>query len=254
MKRFLIAGALAFAAGGQAIAADLPPPSAPPPRAPATYVPAGPAYNWSGFYIGVNGGYGFASATGTTTVTNNTAGLNGAVPTSSNNINGFLVGGTVGANWQINALVLGLEADADWSGQQSTSSASCGAGCTLSESTKIPWLGTARLRAGYAFDRVLVYVTGGGAVTNFTDSLSANAGAGSFGLASVSQTAFGWTAGAGIEAAFAAGWSAKVEYLFVDTSLSANGTIAPLIGGGNVNVSAPLKDNLVRAGLNYKFW
>ncbi len=59
MKRFVFAGALALAAGGQALAADLPPPMAPPPRAPATYVPAPvPIFTWSGLYIGINGGYG----------------------------------------------------------------------------------------------------------------------------------------------------------------------------------------------------
>ncbi len=57
MKRIMIAAVLAFAAGGQALAADLPPMAAPPPRAPATYVPiAAPVYNWGGFYIGINGG------------------------------------------------------------------------------------------------------------------------------------------------------------------------------------------------------
>ena len=62
MKRMLIAGALAFVAGGQALAADLPPPMAPPPRAPATYVPAPvPFYNWGGIYVGLNAGYNFGT-------------------------------------------------------------------------------------------------------------------------------------------------------------------------------------------------
>jgi outer membrane immunogenic protein len=58
MKRILIASAVAFAAGGQALAADLPPPMAPPPRAPAMYVPVVPLYNWTGFYLGGNLGFG----------------------------------------------------------------------------------------------------------------------------------------------------------------------------------------------------
>ena len=62
MKRILIASAVAFAAGGQALAADLPPPPmAPPPRAPAMYVPVAPVYIWSGFYIGGNLGAGWNS-------------------------------------------------------------------------------------------------------------------------------------------------------------------------------------------------
>jgi outer membrane immunogenic protein len=70
---------------GSAFAADLPP--SPPPRAPAAYVPAVlPVYNWSGFYIGINGGWGWASGTITDTVTSGPlAGLTG---TSSGNING----------------------------------------------------------------------------------------------------------------------------------------------------------------------
>jgi len=61
MKRMLLASAVALTAGGQALAADLPPPMAPPPRAPAAYIPMAPAYNWSGFYIGGNLGGAFTS-------------------------------------------------------------------------------------------------------------------------------------------------------------------------------------------------
>ena len=63
MKRILFAGAVVIAAATQAFAADLPPPMAPPPRAPAAYVPIAPAWSWSGFYIGLNGGYGFGNST-----------------------------------------------------------------------------------------------------------------------------------------------------------------------------------------------
>ncbi len=102
MKRFLIVGAVAFVAAGQALAADLPPPMAPPPRAPAAYVPAPvPFYNWGGIYVGINGGYGFGSTA------NSTAGVagNALVPTgtytlSGKNFSGGLAGGTVGFNYQ----------------------------------------------------------------------------------------------------------------------------------------------------------
>ncbi|HEY1747384.1 MAG TPA: hypothetical protein VGG11_11570 [Xanthobacteraceae bacterium] len=114
MKRILWAGAFALVAGGQALAADLPPPPAP--RAPATYVPTTiPLYNWSGIYIGVNGGYGFGTSNWTQAATG-----------SSGNFNttGWLAGGTVGANYQFwGGTVLGVEGDWDWTNLNGTSSA-----------------------------------------------------------------------------------------------------------------------------------
>jgi outer membrane immunogenic protein len=105
MKRIFMAGALALAIGGPALAADLPQPMPPPPRAPATYVPvAVPYYNWGGIYFGINGGYAFGtskwSATGRSTSFNPT---------------GAVVGGTLGANFQAGAFVFGVEGDLDYS-------------------------------------------------------------------------------------------------------------------------------------------
>ena len=70
MKRMLLASAVALTAGGQALAADLPPPMAPPPRAPAAYIPIAPAYNWTGFYIGGNLGGAFSSGSFNTSCRN----------------------------------------------------------------------------------------------------------------------------------------------------------------------------------------
>ena len=107
MKRMLIAGALALAAAGQALAADLPQAGAAAPRAPATYVPTtAPVYNWGGVYIGINGGYGF----GTSNWTACGRGLDRQLQH-----HGFLAGGTIGANFQTGQFVLGVEGDIDWS-------------------------------------------------------------------------------------------------------------------------------------------
>jgi len=139
MKRILIAGALALAAGGQALAADLPQPAPQPPRAPATYVPAqAPYFSWTGIYVGINGGYGFGQS-------NWTAPL--GAPTGNFSTSGFLVGGTLGGNYQMGAFVIGLEGDGDWSNANGTSFSSCPAGCT----TQSTWLATVRGRAGYAW-------------------------------------------------------------------------------------------------------
>jgi outer membrane immunogenic protein len=182
-------------------------------------------YNWTGFYAGINVGYGFGSSDWS------------AVPTASNKPKGVLAGGTVGYNWQSGAVVYGLEGDFDWSNVKG--SATCGGVFTCE--TANTWLATFRGRVGYAFDRWLPYITAGGAYGNVkaTTSLAGLS-------ASASKDKFGWTAGAGLEYAFLGNWSAKLEYLDVDLGSFDTGP-APIVN----NVS--FKENIVRAGLNYKF-
>jgi len=230
MKRILWAGAFALVAGGQALAADLPPPP-PAPRAPATYVPTTvPVYNWSGIYIGLNGGYGF----GTSNWTDPVAGATGNFDT-----NGWLAGGTVGANYQFwGGTVLGVEGDWDWSNLNGTTTSlpACGVGgCE----TQADWLSTVRGRAGWAFDRVLVYGTGGVAFAPVQAGLS--------GGPTQSNTEVGWTAGAGLEFAFAPNWTAKAEYLYVD--LGNSNCTTDCFG----NTSVKFTENIIRAGINFKF-
>jgi len=227
MKRILIAGALALAAGGQALAADLP---QPPP--PATYVKAPvPVFTWTGIYVGVNGGYAFADSNWT------------SPPPATGNFStdGFLVGGTLGGNYQWGQFVIGIEADGDWANLNGTTYNTCGSyGCT----TQSDWLATVRGRAGYAWDRVLFYGTGGAAFGN----IQAAAG----GLPFSNSTQTGWTAGGGIEFAFTPNLTAKVEYLYVDLGSQS-------CPAGNCSYTGPattvtLTENIVRAGINYKFW
>ena len=102
MKRILIASAVAFAAVGQAFAADLPPPIAPPPRAPAMYVPVVPLYNWTGFYLGGNLGFGLTGGS-----FNSPAGTSVSTTTSTS----FLGGAQVGVNYEFGGgVVIGAEA------------------------------------------------------------------------------------------------------------------------------------------------
>ena len=186
MKRLLIAGALAFAAAGQALAADLPQPAPPPPQAPAAYIPTvAPVYNWGGIYFGANGGYGFGnskqtSAAGTTTGTFG--------------VTGFMTGGTIGANFQTDAFVFGIEGDFDGSWMQGSGGpAVCALAGVLAQcETKNSWLSTIRARVGYAADRVLFYGTAGGAFGNIEQGAN---GATNSSFASASKA--GWTAGAG---------------------------------------------------------
>jgi outer membrane immunogenic protein len=235
MKRILIAGALALAAAGQAFAADLPPAPAPPPRAPAMYVPvAPPVYNWSGIYIGLNGGYGFGDSTWTVPASS------GCVPctTGSFSTDGFLIGGTAGVNFQAGAFVFGAEADLDWTdikGTASTTICSC--------QTSNDWLSTVRGRAGFAMDRVLVFATAGGA---FGDVKATSPGAGT-----ESSTEIGWTGGGGVEVALTDNWTAKIEYLYVDLSNGSCTTTCMTTSAAPGSVT--FTESLVRAGINFKF-
>ena len=233
MKRLMIAGALAFAAAGQALAADLPQPAPPPPEAPAAYIPTvAPVYNWGGIYFGVNGGYGLGKSSWV---------IPGVGTTADFNTNGFLVGGTLGANYQVDAFVFGIEGDFDGSWLDGNiSDPNCAASFGGACETKNNWLSTVRARVGYAADRVLFYGTGGGAFGNIVEGTN-GAATSTF----ASKTVAGWTAGAGIEAAFADNWTARVEYLFVDFSNATFTTgVAPTV---------KLDANLVRLGVDYKF-
>ncbi|HTV37122.1 MAG TPA: outer membrane protein [Xanthobacteraceae bacterium] len=220
MKRVILACAGVLALSGVAAAADLPPAPGPAPyyKAPA-YLPG---YNWSGFYLGINGGGAWGDSNWTTP---------GRVNTS-----GGLVGGTIGYNYQINQAVLGVEGDIDWADINGTlTNTACPVGCKTTDS----WLSTVRGRLGYAADRFMPYVTGGLAVGNIEASIP--------GLASTNTTNAGWTLGGGIEFAIAGHWTAKAEYLYVDLG----NTNVPVTGGPAQNVS--FKANVFRGGVNYRF-
>ena len=206
-----------IAASYSAQAADIPRPIYKGPRTVVAY------YNWTGFYAGINAGYGFGDSTWS------------AVPAATNKPKGFLVGGTLGYNYQVGSIVLGIEGDIDWSDVKD--SVTCAPGVTCETSNG--WLATIRGRAGYAFDRWMPYVTGGGAYGNVKATRSPPA-------VSSSNDQFGWTVGAGVEYAFLGNWSAKLEYLYVDLG---SFNAAPALPVGNVS----FKENIVRAGLNYKF-
>jgi outer membrane immunogenic protein len=185
-------------------------------------------YNWTGLYAGVNAGYGMGTSTWS------------AAPAANNKPKGFLAGGTLGYNWQAGAIVYGIEGDFDWSNVKDT--VNC-LGAVVTCGTSNDWLATFRGRLGYAFDRWLPYVTGGGAYGN----VKATATVPAFGTSvSSSSNQFGWALGAGIEYAFMGNWTAKLEYLYVDLG-SFNAATAPAVN----NVS--FKENIVRVGLNYKF-
>jgi outer membrane immunogenic protein len=178
-------------------------------------------YSWTGFYLGINGGYGF----GTSHWDN---------PVASPKPKGGLAGATIGYNYQTGSWVWGLDGDFDWA--DLSGNATCAGVFTCQ--TKTGWLATFRGRIGYAFDRWMPYFTGGGAYGNVKASV--------VGVDSASKSQLGWTFGGGLEYAFLGNWSAKIEYLYVDLG-SFDAGPAPFVN----NVS--FKENVVRAGINYKF-
>jgi outer membrane immunogenic protein len=182
-----------------------------------------PAYaNWTGFYVGINGGYGFGKSS-----------WSGAGFTTGDfDVKGAQAGGTAGYNFQTGVWVWGLEGDFDWSGMK---------GSVGALETKNDWMGTARGRFGYAgWNNLLPYITGGAAFGNIKGTAA--------GVSAVSKTNIGWTAGVGLEYAFLGAWSAKVEYLYADLGKA---TCDAATCG--VDTDVKFKTNLVRVGLNYRF-
>jgi outer membrane immunogenic protein len=228
MKRLLLAacaGLLAVAMGAPSFAADMPRPAYRPAyKAPMYIAP----FSWSGFYVGINGGYGWGKSNWT----------NAAGSTGDFNTKGGLVGGTLGYNLQTGVWVWGLEGDFDASWIKGTDTTICAApGCE----TRNRWLATARGRVGYASDRWLTFLTGGAA---FGDIKMTPPGG-----ASETKTKVGWTLGGGVEYAFAGPWSAKLEYLYVDLGKATCG--AATCG---LDTQVTFKSNIVRIGVNYRFY
>ena len=216
-----VAFAILLIAPITARAADMARPSY---KSPEYYV--APAFSWTGFYIGVNGGYMWGSS--------QWSGSGGTFEVAPK---GFLAGGTLGYNIQTGAWVWGIEGDIDYVNAKDTANVAFCASCTF----KNTWLGTIRGRIGYSFDRWLPYLTAGGAYGNMEMETAGG---------SLTKTKAGWTAGTGVEYAFLSGWSAKLEYLYVDLGSATCGTLACLLPSDE---TIDFKANIVRAGLNYRF-
>jgi len=221
MKRVILALVSLVALTATAAAADLSRP------APQPYYKApvmAPAYSWTGFYIGINGGGGFGRS-----AWDNTGGFD---------ISGGLVGGTIGYNYQFGQAVVGLEGDIDWADINGTSTTvGCPTGCKTSDN----WLSTVRGRLGYAADRFMPFITGGAAFGDVQTSVPGFAGA--------TSDRAGWTLGAGLEFALAQNWTAKAEYLYVDLGKFNCGLSCSASATDNVSFTT----SLVRAGVNYRF-
>lgn len=290
MKRLATVIAAIALIGTPAFAADMAV-KAPPP-APA------PVYSWTGFYIGASAGYNwsrddvdpragpvaFTSPSFPVTAPNIAAAQIAAIPSAlSTNANGFIGGGQLGYNRQLDRYVLGVEADfSGLTGRGSNSSstfqqigsspAGIGIASTTSVDAKLESLGTVRGRIGFTpVDTLLVFATAGFAFgeakssTTVTQSctsappLACAVVFPSSATGSASKPLTGWALGGGVEYALTTSWSAKAEYLHYDLGSMTYATtqLASTIGGPfttiNVASTANFKGDIVRVGLNYRF-
>jgi outer membrane immunogenic protein len=231
MRSLLLSTVALLAAGSTVLAADLPARTAP-----VTPVYA-PVFTWTGLYLGLNAGIGWADDTNvfvSDTILGNTS---LSVGTDA----GFIGGAQIGYNFQTGAFVFGVEADiqyadlggeANWSGYRYRFNAG-----------NDQYFGTVRARAGYAVDRMLIYVTGGLAY----GGMSSNWWGGD-------NSATGWTIGGGVEYAFTNNWTAKIEGLYIDLDQGSHTEIVNYVGGSAVVSSGSGQGGgVVRVGVNYKF-
>jgi outer membrane immunogenic protein len=249
MKKVLL-GAIGLATMvTPAFAADLPARTAPyPAKAPAMVAPI---YDWSGFYIGINGGGGWNRSCWTETSFFGVPVIPSASEGCSTN-SGGTVGGQVGYRWQSASWVFGVEAQGNWADFTGSNASLALAGIT--NQTKVDAFGLFTGQVGYAWNNVLLYVKGGAAVTD--NKYAGLVTATGLELSTTNETRWGGTVGAGIEVGFAPNWSVAVEYdhLFMGTQNNAfTGVAAGNLGVNTRNDDISQDVDVVTARVNYRF-
>ena len=231
-------------------------------KAPAVVVD--PAYNWSGWYVGVNGGWAWGNTTGDRVATSADllpAVAIGTVPNLNAKHEGGFGGAQAGYNWQTGNWVFGIETDIQGSdiGRTTTTVVPFPVAPGLSTSTgrdHMDWFGTFRGRIGIAANNVLFYGTAGaayGGVHITANDIGSVPGSGTF-TSSTSDTLFGWAAGAGIEWGVTPNWTVKGEYLHIDLgSTNVNARDLVLTPASFITYRFRHQVDLARVGINYKF-
>lgn len=212
-------------AAGPALSADLPRGAAPPP---GDYVAPPPAFVWSGFYVGVHGGYAFSS-------------FEDDANTLIGGADGGLIGVTGGYNYMVTPqFLLGVEADFAFTGVSKSNAPFFG----VIARGEVDDMLTLRGRAGYSIDRALLYVTGGFAASKNAIGLTTPF-TGFYGYQATFQP--GWALGAGVEYMITSNLSAKGEYIFTSTGSDSYFDFSPNALTSAVNTSS------IKGGLNFHF-
>jgi outer membrane immunogenic protein len=239
MKKFLLGTLGLVVMAAPAVAADLPARSykaAPPPMV--------AIYDWTGFYIGANGGWGsshncwgFVSPAGT------------IAADGCSDRSGGLIGGQLGYRWQAGQFVFGLEAQGDWANFNGSRVSTLFPQYSLG--TKVNGLGLFTGQVGYAWNAALLYLKGGAAVTS--NSASINTTLGGVGLYSASSTRWGGSLGVGFEYGFTPNWTAGIEYdhLWMGSSNNSFSVAIPAIAAAANRISQDV--DMVTVRVNYKF-
>ena len=233
-KQLLVGAALLAAIPGAAMAADL---SRPAPAPVYTKAPPPMYYNWTGCYVGANGGGVWAHKNFTQVTTGFSDG--------SVDFSGGLFGGQVGCNYQFSpSWVIGVQGDWDWASATGSFPDLLFTGVT--ESVKITSLGSVTGRLGYAWDRFMLYAKGGGAWETDNYTVTGLAGL----TATASDTRGGWTVGGGGEYAFNDWLTGFAEYDYYDFGTKSEALIGNL---GTASINVKETKSVAKVGLNIKF-
>lgn len=238
MKKLLLSAIGLVALSGPVMAADL---AARPYKAPVPYV--APIYDWSGFYIGANGGWGRSRNCWDIIPLAGAAFADGCVDRD-----GGMLGGQLGYRWQAGQFVFGLEAQGDWADLNSSHVSIINP--LFTTGVKVDAIGLFTGQIGYAWNAALLYLKGGAAVTRSRFDVNTLAGVN---VASASATRWGAAVGAGIEYGFAPNWSVGFEYdhLFMGDSNNSFSVVNPLLAGAINRISQDV--DMVTLRINYRF-
>lgn len=223
-----------------ATAADIPV------RAPAYQAQPPVAYSWTGFYVGGHLGAGWS--TNEWRLFDSFGAPAAGLGLGSGSASGFLGGAQIGANYQFDVVVIGVEGDFSWA---NVSGQTCDALTGLFQcNTKADRLATIVGRLGIAADRALVYVKGGAAWVHNTHGVTIISGPNVF-EPTTSISKWGWTAGAGVEYALIRNWSVKLEYDFMDFGTSR--VVFNVPPATTVTNEVKQRVHALKVGWNYKF-